>query len=196
MRMTCLRRRRLLAGLQRHRVQMLNIHINHPKEITPLLRKRVKMIQKAGIMMGLQTVCLKGVNDDVATMRELFMRSIEMGVRPYYVYSTDMVEGAHHFNVFAAGGDHDHRHPTDGADHLEQFRPVEVGQAEVEEHQVGALLHYGLQSGQRRGGGHDVVPHVGEGAGHGLADVEVILDDDDGGHEATIGRGGSCGGPA
>jgi lysine 2,3-aminomutase len=89
----------LCAVLEKHRVQMVNIHINHPKEITPLLRERVKMIQKAGIMMGLQTVCLKGVNDDVAIMRELFMQTIEMGVRPYYVYSTDMVEGAHHFIV-------------------------------------------------------------------------------------------------
>lgn len=89
----------LCAVLEKHRVQMLNIHINHPKEITPLLRQRVKMIQKAGIMMGLQTVCLKGVNDDVEVMRELFLQTIEMGVRPYYVYSTDMVEGAHHFIV-------------------------------------------------------------------------------------------------
>jgi lysine 2,3-aminomutase len=89
----------LCAVLEKHRVQMINIHINHPKEITPLLRQRVKLIQKAGIMMGLQTVCLKGVNDSVAVMRELFMQSIEMGVRPYYVYSTDMVEGAHHFIV-------------------------------------------------------------------------------------------------
>ena len=89
----------LCAILEKHRVQMVNIHINHPKEITPLLRERVKMIQKAGIMMGLQTVCLKGVNDDVAILRELFMSAIEMGVRPYYVYSTDMVEGAHHFIV-------------------------------------------------------------------------------------------------
>ena len=89
----------LCAVLEKHRVQMVNIHINHPKEITPLLRKRVKMLQKAGIMMGLQTVCLKGVNDSVEVMRELFMQSVEMGVRPYYVYSTDMVEGAHHFIV-------------------------------------------------------------------------------------------------
>ena len=89
----------LCAVLEKHRVQMVNIHINHPKEITPLLRQRVKMIQKAGIMMGLQTVCLKGVNDSVEVMRELFMQTIEMGVRPYYVYSTDMVEGAHHFIV-------------------------------------------------------------------------------------------------
>lgn len=89
----------LCAILEKHRVQMINIHINHPKEITPLLRQRVKLIQKAGIMMGLQTVCLRGINDDVAVMRELFMQSIEMGVRPYYVYSTDMVEGAHHFIV-------------------------------------------------------------------------------------------------
>lgn len=85
--------------LEKHRVQMVNIHINHPKEITPLLRERVRMIQKTGIMMGLQTVCLKGVNDDVAILKELFMSAIEMGVRPYYVYSTDMVEGAHHFIV-------------------------------------------------------------------------------------------------
>ncbi len=89
----------LCAVLEKHRVQMLNIHINHPKEITPLLRQRVKMIQKAGVMMGLQTVCLKGINDSVEVMRELFMQAIEMGVRPYYVYSTDMVEGAHHFIV-------------------------------------------------------------------------------------------------
>ena len=89
----------LCAVLEKHRVQMVNIHINHPKEITPLLRKHVKLMQKAGIMMGLQTVCLKGVNDDVEVMRELFMQSVEMGVRPYYVYSTDMVEGAHHFVV-------------------------------------------------------------------------------------------------
>jgi lysine 2,3-aminomutase len=89
----------LCAVLEKHRVQMVNIHINHPKEITPLLRRRVKMLQKAGIMMGLQTVCLKGVNDSVEVMRELFMQTVEMGVRPYYVYSTDMVEGAHHFIV-------------------------------------------------------------------------------------------------
>lgn len=89
----------LCAVLEKHRVQMLNIHINHHKEITPLLRQRVKMIQKAGIMMGLQSVCLKGVNDSVEVMRELFMQAVEMGVRPYYVYSTDMVEGAHHFVV-------------------------------------------------------------------------------------------------
>jgi lysine 2,3-aminomutase len=89
----------LCAVLEKHRVQMVNIHINHPKEITPLLRQRVKLLQKAGIMMGLQTVCLKGVNDSVEVMRELFMQSVEMGVRPYYVYSTDMVEGAHHFIV-------------------------------------------------------------------------------------------------
>ncbi len=59
----------LCAVLEKHRVQMINIHINHPKEITPLLRARVKLLQKAGIMMGLQTVCLKGVNDSVEVMR-------------------------------------------------------------------------------------------------------------------------------
>lgn len=89
----------LCEVLERHDVNMVNIHINHPKEITPLLRSRLKLLRKAGIMLGLQTVCLKGVNDDVMVLRDLFMQSISMGVRPYYVYSTDLVEGAHQFIV-------------------------------------------------------------------------------------------------
>ena len=42
---------------------------------------------------------LAAAERDVAVLRELFISAIEMGVRPYYVYSTDMVEGAHHFVV-------------------------------------------------------------------------------------------------
>lgn len=88
----------LLAVLERNNVQMVNIHINHPKEITDTLRKAMRQLSRV-VMVGCQTVCLAGVNDKVEVLRDLFMSCIEMKVRPYYVYSTDMVEGAHHFIV-------------------------------------------------------------------------------------------------
>lgn len=85
--------------LIRHNVQMLNIHVNHPKEITPLLVRRLGMLRRAGVMLGNQTVLLRGVNDNVATLRELCMRLVEIGVRPYYVYSNDNAEGNWQFSV-------------------------------------------------------------------------------------------------
>lgn len=85
--------------LERNDVQMLNIHINHPKEITPLLVERLKMLRKAGVMLGNQSVLLKGVNDSVEVLRELCMKCVEIGVRPYYIYSCDMAEGNSKFVV-------------------------------------------------------------------------------------------------
>lgn len=84
--------------LERNDVNMLNIHINHPKEITPLLKEKCRLLSKS-VMLGCQTVCLKGINDKVEILRDLFMKCLSMKVRPYYVYSTDMVEGAHQFIV-------------------------------------------------------------------------------------------------
>lgn len=85
--------------LARHNVQMINLHINHPKEITPLLVRRLAMLRKAGVMLGNQTVLLRGVNDSIAIQRELCMRLVEIGVRPYYVYSNDSAEGNWQFTV-------------------------------------------------------------------------------------------------
>lgn len=84
---------------ERYDVQMLNIHINHAKEITPLLASRLKMMRKAGVMLGNQTVLLKGINDDVQVLRDLFMGCVEIGVRPYYVYQCDLAEGNSRFTV-------------------------------------------------------------------------------------------------
>lgn len=85
--------------LEKHDVQMLNIHINHAKEITPLLTQRLKMVRKAGVMLGNQTVLLRGVNDSVEALRDLFMGCVEIGVRPTYVYSDDNAEANWQFTV-------------------------------------------------------------------------------------------------
>lgn len=77
----------------------LNTHFNHPVEVTEESFKAVKMIRDLGIPVGNQTVLLKGVNDDTDVMRELIHKLGKMGVRPYYLYYADLVEGTGHFRT-------------------------------------------------------------------------------------------------
>jgi lysine 2,3-aminomutase len=44
-------------------------------------------------------VLLKGVNDDVETMRKLFHGLLQIRVRPYYLYQCDAVVGAAHLRT-------------------------------------------------------------------------------------------------
>ncbi|MGY3146524.1 lysine 2,3-aminomutase [Bradyrhizobium sp. USDA 3397] len=85
--------------LERYDVQMLNVQVNHPKEITPLFVQRIKMLRKTGMMIGNQSVLLKGVNDEVTTLRDLCMRLLSCGIRPYYCYSCDVAEGNHSYQL-------------------------------------------------------------------------------------------------
>lgn len=89
----------LCAIIERYGIQMVNVHINHPKEITPLFAERIKMLRKTGTMIGNQSVLLKGVNDDLSTLRELCMGLVGCGIRPYYCYSCDASEGNHEYQL-------------------------------------------------------------------------------------------------
>ena len=53
----------------------------------------------AGIPLGSQTVLLKGVNDDVATLTKLFHALLKIRVRPYYLYQCDPISGSSHFRT-------------------------------------------------------------------------------------------------
>ena len=46
-----------------------------------------------------QTVLLKGVNDETGILRELFTGLLRIGVKPYYLFHGDPVDGAMHFRV-------------------------------------------------------------------------------------------------
>ncbi|KRQ02054.1 KamA family radical SAM protein [Bradyrhizobium manausense] len=89
----------LCALIERYEVQMVNVHVNHLKEITPLFADRIKMLRKTGTMIGNQSVLLKGVNDDIATLRGLCMGLVSCGIRPYYCYSCDVAEGNHAYQL-------------------------------------------------------------------------------------------------
>ena len=47
---------------------------------------------------------LKGVNDDVAVMRQLMHRLLMMRVRPYYLYQCDPISGSAHLRTSVEAG--------------------------------------------------------------------------------------------
>jgi lysine 2,3-aminomutase len=85
--------------LQRYHPIWLNLHFNHPNEVTPEVSRAVDKLTRAGIPVGNQSVLLAGVNDCVHTMRALVHRLVENRIRPYYIYQCDLVEGSGHFRT-------------------------------------------------------------------------------------------------
>jgi lysine 2,3-aminomutase len=89
----------LCEMLDRYHPIWMNLHFNHPNEITPEVARACDRLTKAGIPLGNQSVLLAGVNDCVHVMRELVHRLVEIRVRPYYIYQCDLVEGSGHFRT-------------------------------------------------------------------------------------------------
>ncbi len=90
--------------LQKYHPMWLNIHVNHPNEITAELAEACDRLTRAGIPLGNQTVLLAGVNDNVHIQRQLVQDLVRIRVRPYYLYQCDLVEGAGHFRTPVAKG--------------------------------------------------------------------------------------------
>jgi lysine 2,3-aminomutase len=90
--------------LQKYHPLWLNIHVNHPNEITAELAEACDRLTRAGIPLGNQAVLLAGVNDNVHIQRDLVHRLVRIRVRPYYLYQCDLVEGAGHFRTPVAKG--------------------------------------------------------------------------------------------
>lgn len=82
----------------------LNIHVNHPNEISQELADATDRMARAGIPLGNQSVLLAGVNDCVHVQRELVQKLTRVRVRPYYLYQADLVEGGGHFRTPVAKG--------------------------------------------------------------------------------------------
>lgn len=95
---------RLLRLLRAHHPLLMSIHVTHPEELTPEMRAAAALIADAGVPMGSQTVLLKGINDDVETMRRLNQALLTCRVRPYYLYQCDPIPGSAHFRTPVSKG--------------------------------------------------------------------------------------------
>lgn len=83
----------------RHTSLRLVTHVNHPCELTPDAVKAIDNIQACGVEVMNQTAVLRGVNDNLETLRTLFMQLDRLGVRNYKMYHSMPVEGTQHLQV-------------------------------------------------------------------------------------------------
>ena len=92
------------AMIRQYHPLWMNIHVNHPKEITPELSRALDKLSYAGVPLGNQSVLLAGINDSVNIQRELVHKLVKNRVRPYYLYQCDLVKGAGHFRTTVSKG--------------------------------------------------------------------------------------------
>jgi len=89
----------LLAMLKKYHPLWMNVHFNHPKELTEQSRNACAGIADAGIPLGNQSVLLRNINDNTEIMKELLLKLVRARVRPYYIYQCDLCEGSEHFRT-------------------------------------------------------------------------------------------------
>lgn len=90
--------------LKKYHPIWVNVHFNHPNEITPESAAACAKLADAGIPLGNQSVLLAGVNDCVHVMRKLVNDLVKIRVRPYYIYVCDLSLGLSHFRTPVSKG--------------------------------------------------------------------------------------------
>lgn len=90
---------KLVEMLKKYHPIYVNTHFNHPWEITPESTKACEMLVNAGVVVGNQSVLMKGVNDNAEVMRELLLKLLKIRVKPYYLFMADETKGATHFRT-------------------------------------------------------------------------------------------------
>jgi len=94
----------LLTMMKKYQPVWLNTHFNHPKEMTAEAREACAKLADAGIVLGNQSVLLRGVNNCPYIMKELVQRLVHNRVRPYYMYQCDLSQGISHFRTSIGKG--------------------------------------------------------------------------------------------
>lgn len=80
------------------------LHVNHPAELSPETRAAIGRLHSAGVTLLQQGVLLRGVNDRLEILADLYEKLTEIHVIPYYLHQLDRVQGASHFEVPPAVG--------------------------------------------------------------------------------------------
>lgn len=75
------------------------LHANHPRELTAAARAACARMIDAGIPMVSQSVLLRGVNDNAATLEALMRGFVECRVKPYYLHHGDLAPGTAHLRT-------------------------------------------------------------------------------------------------
>ncbi len=94
----------LIAVLRKYHPLFISLHFTHPDEITKECADACNKLADGGFPLGSQTVLLKGINDNLEVMKELFHKLLMIRVRPYYLYQCDLIPGSGHFRTSVRKG--------------------------------------------------------------------------------------------
>lgn len=75
------------------------VHVNHAQEIDAAVAAALAALKESTTALLNQSVLLRGVNDEAATLVALSERLFDCGVLPYYLHQLDRVTGTQHFAV-------------------------------------------------------------------------------------------------
>ncbi|MDP6946421.1 MAG: KamA family radical SAM protein [Myxococcota bacterium] len=89
----------LLARLATHQPLFVHTHFNHPAECTPEAARCLRALADAGLNVANQMVLLRGINDQVETVREVNLWLLRQRCRPYYLFQADLAQGVAHFRT-------------------------------------------------------------------------------------------------
>lgn len=94
----------LVDMLKKYHPLYINLHFNHPREITEESIRACKILSDAGIPLGNQSVLLNGVNNNKYIFLRLNQELLKCRVRPYYIFQSKKVLGTTHFNCNVSEG--------------------------------------------------------------------------------------------
>jgi lysine 2,3-aminomutase len=80
------------------------VHANHPRELTADARAACGLLVDSGIPLVSQSVLLRGVNDDPATLAALMRAFVECRIKPYYLHHGDLAPGTAHLRTTIGQG--------------------------------------------------------------------------------------------
>ncbi len=89
----------LVAALRSDKAVYVVLHANHPRELTEAARAACRRLVDSGVPMLSQTVLLKGVNDDPATLEALLRGFVRNRIKPYYLHHGDLAPGTAQFRT-------------------------------------------------------------------------------------------------
>ena len=89
---------------KKHKPLYLNTQFNHPLEVNPESEKAVDRLIEAGVLVGNQSVLLRGINSDKNVMKKLVHELLRIRVRPYYIFNCKKLQGIQHFRASVGEG--------------------------------------------------------------------------------------------
>ncbi len=89
---------------KKHKPLYLNTQFNHSLEVNPESEKAVDRLIEAGILVGNQSVLLRGINNDKNVMKKLVHELLRIRVRPYYIFNCKKLQGIQHFRASVGEG--------------------------------------------------------------------------------------------